>query len=73
MTRDEHLKWAKARALEYWEEGDYIEAVTSLMSDMQKHEELRDHAGLGIGVMWIMAPDLHHDRDFVYRFIVGFR
>jgi hypothetical protein len=72
MTRDEHLECAKQRALKYWEVGDYIQAVTSMMSDLSKHEELRNHAGLQIGTMWFLAPAMHQDRDFVHRFIVGF-
>jgi hypothetical protein len=55
MTRDEHLEWAKQRALKYREVGDYIQAVTSMMSDLSKHEEPRNHAGLQIGTMWFLA------------------
>lgn len=73
MTREEHLLWAKKRALEYWVRGDYMQAVTSLMSDLSKHEELKNHTGLKIGTMWFLAPAMHQDRDFVKRFIDGFR
>lgn len=73
MTRDEHLEWAKKDALKYWERGDLLEAVTVMLCDLDKHEELRNHPGRNIGVMWMMAPAMHQNRDFVYRFIVGFR
>lgn len=73
MTRDEHLEWAKKDALKYWERGDLLEAVTVMLSDLDKHEELRNHPGRQIGVMWMFAPAMHRDRDFVHRFIVGFR
>ena len=73
MTRDEYLEQAKQRALKYWEHGDLLEAVTSMMSDLHNHEELRHHQGLYIGEMWLVSPALHQDRNFVHRFIVGFR
>lgn len=73
MTRDEHLEWAKKDALKYWERGELLEAVTVMLSDLDKHEELRNHPGLKIGAMWFLTPAMHHDRDFVHRFIVGFR
>lgn len=40
MTRDEHLQWAKTRALEYLDAGDLQQAFTSLTSDLGKHDEL---------------------------------
>ena len=41
MTRTEHLEWAKARALECAEAGEYGDAIASLLSDLGKHEETR--------------------------------
>jgi len=38
MTRDEHLEWAKARAREYLDAGDALNAVASILSDLSKHE-----------------------------------
>ena len=47
MDRDKHLKWCKARALEYLEPGEYFsldDAMASMISDLGKHEETRrDH------------------------------
>jgi DNA-binding transcriptional MerR regulator len=40
MTRDEHLRWAKDRALEYVDAGDTRAAFWSLTSDLTKHDEL---------------------------------
>jgi hypothetical protein len=37
MTRDEHLRWAKDRALEYADAGDTANAIASLRSDLGKH------------------------------------
>ncbi len=47
MTRDEHLNWARRRALEYLPEEPW-NASASMISDMKKHPELRDHVGLQI-------------------------
>ena len=41
MTRDEHLDWAKKRALAYLP--DTKEALTSMMSDVAKHPEMKNH------------------------------
>jgi len=70
-TRDEHLAWAKQRALEYLDRRDVQNAVTSIMSDLGKHSELRrsaDAAGaFAIAVM--MRGSVQDAR----RFIEGFR
>lgn len=71
MTRAEHLAWAKARALEYLDDGDQKNAVMSMMSDLKKHEELADHAGITLGVMLLMGGQMG-DRQEVRRWIVGF-
>lgn len=70
MERAEHLEWCKKRALEYLDAGDYNNAVTSMLSDLGKHEETR---GVGekmamLGMFTLMNPD----HDSVRRFIVGF-
>ena len=39
MTRDEHLNWAKGRALEYADQGAMASAITSLRSDLGKHPD----------------------------------
>ena len=43
MTREEHLEWSKARALEYLP-GDPEQAAASFVSDLGKHDELAGHA-----------------------------
>lgn len=42
MDRQAHLIWAKKRALEYTQQRDYVQAFSSLLSDLSKHEDLRD-------------------------------
>jgi len=34
MTRDEHLKWCKERALEYVDAGDLQQALTSMLWEL---------------------------------------
>lgn len=41
MTRDEHLQWAKARALQYVDLNDLPNAVGSMVSDLGKHPDFR--------------------------------
>lgn len=38
MNAAEHFAWAKARAMEYVEMGDGGTALSSLISDLRKHE-----------------------------------
>jgi hypothetical protein len=38
-TRDEHMKWAKDRALEYVSPGDVWLAISSLIQDLGAHPE----------------------------------
>lgn len=72
MTRDEHLAWSKKRALEYLDHGDVRQGFTSMLSDLSKHPELKDHKGGEIGVMFMMLPGWINDPVEVRRWIVGF-
>jgi hypothetical protein len=71
MTRDEHVEWCKERALEYVEMGDFTQAITSMASDLTKHEETKNHKGIDIGVMMLVGGMLRTKEDVV-RFINGF-
>ena len=53
ITREEHLDWCKQRAREYCEIGDTINALTSMFSDLGKHPETANHAGIKLGLMLI--------------------
>ena len=44
MTREEHLRWCKDRALEYVDLNDLDQAMASMMSDLGKHEGTMNHA-----------------------------
>jgi hypothetical protein len=68
--RDEHLAWAKQRALEYFEAGDLASAVASMGSDLDKHPELRPNPVL---MQLAMLYLVNGDRDGVKRWMEGFR
>ena len=68
LTRGEHLEWAKKRALEYLPQNP-VEAMTSMMSDLKKHPDLKDHIGMRIAPMFYGA---HNDPEEVRKWIVGF-
>lgn len=72
MTREEHLKWCKDRAMEYVRSGDLSAAVSSMLSDLRKHPETRD-SGTGataqLGLAYLMRGPT---RDEITKYIQGF-
>ena len=72
MTRDEHLAWCKKRALEHLDAGYVRQGFTSMLSDLTKHPELKDHIGGKIGVGFMMLPGWIDNEAEVRRWIVGF-
>ena len=69
MTRAEHLGWCKHRAHEYLAIGDIMGAVQSLLSDLQKHDEIRldpELMALGLSIM------LTNDQRLARAYIDGF-
>ena len=71
MNRQEHLEWCKKRALKYSDKGDYKNAYKSMVSDLTKHEELKNHASIQHGMMLLMTGSLSTQSD-IERFINGF-
>jgi hypothetical protein len=69
MTRAEHLAWAKQRALEYLDRGEWNNAVNSMLSDLGKHEELE--RSVQMGTMLLLVTDVY-DQAAVRRWITGF-
>ena len=67
-TRAEHVAWAKARALEYLERDEIRQAITSFVSDMNKHDECRMSAGWNTLCMMLM---IQNDAEAVRQFIEG--
>jgi hypothetical protein len=70
MNREEHLAWAKARALEYVDAGDINQAVASMLSDLGKHEDTR--AGLDVYADGTAAA-LSGNPEIVRRWIEAFQ
>ncbi len=71
MTRQEHIQWCKDRALEYVERGLLGEAVASMLSDLKKHDETREHAAIPLTMDLMMSGHLATPED-VRRHIEGF-
>lgn len=70
MTRAEHLQWCKDRALLYLPH-DPEQAAMSMISDLRKHPELEDHAGIVLGGMLMMGGFLSKASE-AERWIKGF-
>lgn len=71
-AREEHLAWAKARALEYLEAGDAGGAVASMLSDLQKHEWWRRSPSMPALAADGMLFALKDGPDAIRRWIEGF-
>ena len=71
VPRAEHLAWAKKRAIAYADKGDVVNAIASLTSDLGKHPETADHAGLQLMVMLAMTDKFNRAGE-LRKFIEGF-
>ncbi len=71
MNRQEHLVWAKQRALEYVKVGDVNNAWASMKSDLGKHPETEGHMGIQLGMMQLMSGHLSTP-EAMRKFIEGF-
>ena len=71
MDRTEHLDWAKERALAYLDAGETTNAIASMLSDMTKHDELANHAGIELTGMLLLGGLIFRPDD-VRRHIEGF-
>lgn len=71
MNRAEHLQWCKDRAMEYVDSGDLTEAVASMCSDLNKHKDTRNHAGIQLGMSLMMAGKMGTTSE-ARKFIEGF-
>ena len=70
MTRDEHLAWAKERALEYLDAGNLIGAFTSMSSDLSKHSELNaiGFKLFSLGMLYVKQGDAQQLRKWIEGF-----
>lgn len=71
-TREQHLEWCKVQAREYLAEGDLMNAVTSMMSDLEKHPETAIRGDATLLMVGIFAINSGDPKE-VSRFIEGFR
>jgi hypothetical protein len=71
MTRQDHVDWCKKRALEYVASGDLPQALTSMASDLGKHDETRNHSAIQLGMMLLVGGHLGTP-DKMRKFIEGF-
>lgn len=72
MTREEHMDWAKKRAILIAFKGLVREAWASFLSDLSKHEETRGHSAIELGAMLLEAGHLNSHIEMA-KFIEGFR
>ena len=70
-TRSEHVAWCKQRALELVDAGDLNGAFASMGSDLNKHPETQNHAGVQLGMMMLMGGFLSTPQE-MRKFIEGF-
>lgn len=71
MTRLQHMAWCKERALQYCDSGKPHEALASILSDLRKHPETKNHAGIQLGMMLLMSGNLSTS-SIIREFIEGF-
>lgn len=71
MTRAEHIAWCKERALKYVELGDFQQGFSSMISDLGKHEETKNHPGIMLGAQMLFSGFLS-DEGEMRKFIKGF-
>ena len=72
MTREEHMQWAKRRAIEYIDAGELSNALASMGSDLGKHPETRSDAAMQLGMMMLISGQLSTAPE-MRKFIEGFR
>jgi hypothetical protein len=70
VSRAEHIAWCKQRALEYLDAGDARNAMVSMMSDVRKHPETEQHAGILLGMNLMLGGRLNHAE--LRKWIEGF-
>ncbi len=66
-----HLVWCKERALQYVESGDLTLAWNSMLSDLSKNEELKNHPAIELGNM-LFSSDKLNTQQAMKKFIEDF-
>lgn len=70
VNRDEHLAWAKQRALEYLDAGELTNAFASMGSDLSKHPELAEIGRVmcQVGVIYVLNRNARELRHWIEGF-----
>lgn len=72
MTRQEHLRWCKDRAIQEMDHyGDPSKAIISMMSDLRKHPETNNEVTLSLCGMMLLGNKIRTRQDAI-KFIDGF-
>ncbi len=70
ITRQEHMDWCKRRALAYLPDAP-DQALVSMLSDLGKHDETREHPAIKLTMMLMIGGHLRTANQ-VRRHIEGF-
>ena len=70
MTREEHLNWCKQQAIEYIDAGDSTNAWASMVEDLIKHDELKDHLGIWRMIMADISTDTPFSVKLKFRYVL---
>jgi len=70
ISRSEHLKWCKRRALEYVDRGELQNAIASMASDLRKHSAWQNSEGVTVAIADAML--FMRTPDQIRRWVEGF-
>jgi len=70
MDREEHLKKCKELALEYLSKGDVVNAITSMLSDLDKHPKtkLKSTRLSDLGMFIAQSGSISRAKSFIEGF-----
>lgn len=71
VSRVEHLNWCKKRANQYLDNGEVQNAITSMLSDLCKHDETKNIAEGPMAMVGILVAT-GGDKIEARHFIDGF-
>ena len=71
MTRQERLDWCKKRALEYIDQGNMVNAISSMGSDLNKHPDTKDHPAMLL-LMLLYTNGMIDTPEEFRKYIEGF-
>lgn len=71
-TREDHLQWCKDRAMEYVNKNDFANAVTSMLSDLEKHAETAQSASGILAQLGMFELMNRPTKESISKYIEGF-